>query len=368
MKLKTNTKLTAALTTALFIACCFCACDKKIDEPIEPQPPKAGGIYAAYTYGPQHRNRKATFWKDGAETDYTTYIIDSNNTTSSKLYIGGVAVAPSGDVYVSGCECLGGLDVYNILNGKCHTALWKNGIKQNLNSTPGDLWYVDEDDNFLSVNDKGDVFVFGMNGNYKNYTVWKNGSILYNMPDVVRMNDFFVSGNDVYVTADSSAGYGKYTLWKNNVVQTIANNGSRPQSIYVSSSGDVYLGLFNGKILKNNIEQTLATPGGEQAKDIADITGSGTDVYVLGRSAANGVGRTVIWKNGAELYHLTYNKPNSSVKAYNLFVAGTDVYAYGIASYGSTDAVVIWKNGAEYKTLHEDATGGIVDARAFYVR
>ncbi len=85
------------LLTVISLSGCIKESNKKDEE-------VAGGIYALYSYGGQHKDRKAVLWNNGVEKDLTTYVTGISNTTSSNLYLGGVAVTPSGDVYISGCE------------------------------------------------------------------------------------------------------------------------------------------------------------------------------------------------------------------------------------------------------------------------
>ncbi len=365
-----SSKVTILSLILLIISFGSCTKDDKKDEPTDP-----GGVYAVYSYGNQHRNRKAFLWKDGVETDLTSYVNLPRSTTSSKLYLGGVAVAPTGDVYVSGCECRGGLDINNYLNEDCYTVLWKNGQKQNLNATGGSFWYIQSEDNILRINKSGDVFVMGKSGDYVTRTIWKNGSPIYNFENIRELYDMYVQGNDVYVMgADTLPTYPK-KLWKNGVGQNIPSTGTYPRSLLVTNSGDVYIGMGNGKLLKNNSEQSLAVAPGSSKGEIEDIFEAGGDIYVLGTVYNANVNKTVVWKNGIQLYELNLSNPAYLLDNGSVFVAGGDVYVYASLSYNTSPAgignqnVVIWKNGQVFKVINaRENAGGPVYAPSFFIK
>jgi len=104
-------------------------------------------------------------------------------------------------------------------------------------------------------------------------------------------------------------------LWKNGVAQTLSDEFSAANSVYVS----------------------------------------GTDVYVGGGSNSTTPLYPAIWKNG------TIQKLNTrSGQANSVFVSGTDVYAVG-----SRSGPTLWKNGVE-QTLDANTTNNTT-ARSIFV-
>lgn len=359
----------------LFLVVLLFSCTKT-DSPDDLNPPDSGGIYATYNWGGQHRNRKAVLWKDGAETDLSNH--DPAQSFGTNLYTSAVAVSPTGDVYVAGCECYNErADILNLNEDfdSCFTVLWKNGVKQNLNANPIMRWFLEGDDTDLEINDNGDVFVLGRNSDDVDvYSVWKNGNKIIDMDDVFDVSDMFVRGNDVYVTGHKYDTFNfTAALWKNGALQNLSGNSKIAETVYVSANNDVYVGLYNGlnngKLLKNNVEQTLNVLPGNTINRINDIIGSGTEIYVLGYTGGKGS----IWKNGEQIYEIdNINGIYTSIDLQAIFVSGIDVYAYGVLTNsksccGGTSAVALWKNGEVYKTLYDDY-GIFVQAPSIFVK
>lgn len=350
-------------------------CGKNEGTP-DPIPAGGSGVYAVYSRGGQWRDRKAFLWKDDIQTDLSNKS-PLFSTSGTNLYTTAVAVSSSGDLYVAGGECLrvrAGTGYTEFIDS-CYTVLWKNGVKQNLNSVPVPRWFMKGEDVDLALNSNNDVFVLGKDGavNAGAYSVWKNGTKAFDINDNnAEVSRLFAKGNDVYVCGETIvSGPPVAALWKNGVLQTL-NGNTQALAVFVADNNDVYIGLADGKLLKNNVVQTtLRSSLNNAATYIRDIVGSGSDVYVLGYCAAGN--ETIIWKNGVQLY-----KPSSPVATYNilglqsLFVIGSDVYASGVLSNASTasggpSAAVIYKNGVLFKTMY-DGTGFLVDAPAVFVK
>lgn len=352
-------------------------CSKE-DSPADPNPNPPGGgsgVYAVYSKGGQWRDRKAFLWKDETQTDLSNKT-PAFSQTGTNLYTTAVAVSSAGDVYVAGGECLKvrAGSGYTEFIDSCYTVLWKNGVKQQLNSVPVERWFMKGEDVDLALNSNNDVFVLGRDGaaNAGDYSVWKNGTKAFDINDInADVSKLFAKGNDVYVCGKTITSGPVAALWKNGVLQTL--NGNAPAlAVYVSDNNDVYVGLSDGKLLKNNTVQTaLRSALNNTVTFIRDIVCAGNDVYVLGYCAAGD--ETIIWKNGTQLYKLT-----SSIAAYNylglqsLFVSGTDVYASGVLSNAATatggpSAAVIYKNGTLYKNMY-DGVGYLVDAPSVFVK
>ena len=375
LHLKINAKYASVAILLSAISLFSCTKENKKDTPAG-----TSGIYATYSSGGQYLNRKAVLWRDGVESDFTNYNTLLNSHTSTSIYTGAVAVSPKGDVYVSGCECLKGnhLGAPDELSESCFTILWKNGVKQYLNKEAVDRWYMKYDDTNLGINDNGDVYVLGKDGSPSSgkYSVWKNGSRIIELKDADNVSDMFVKGNDVYIIGMEGLVPGIPRLWKNGIAQPLPGTGSSATSVYVTANNDIYLGMNDGKLFKNNTEQMLALPAGSKAVRIAGISVVGSDVYVLGKIANANSDKAVIWKNGVQLYELNYSRSINYHYLYALYVSGGDIYATSTVTYDysqnaqeGTNVAVIWKNGEVYKdliVLKNDR--GILDVPSIFVK
>ena len=186
----------------------------------------------------------------------------------------------------------------------------------------------------------------------------------------------FVKGNDVYIIGMEGLVPGIPRLWKNGIAQPLPGTGSSATSVYVTANNDIYLGMNDGKLFKNNTEQMLALPTGSKAVRIAGISVVGSDVYVLGKIANANSNKAVIWKNGVQLYELNYSRSINYHYLYALYVSGGDIYATSTVTYDysqnaqeGTNVAVIWKNGEVYKdliVLKNDR--GILDVPSIFVK
>lgn len=353
---------------------------KKDESTDSGNPPGGGGgsgsgVYTVYTTGGQWRNRSAYFWKDDVLTDLTNQnpYFDS---TGTNIYLTSIAVSSTGDVYIAGGECLKvRQDIsfsFDFIDS-CYTVLWKNGVKQYLNSTPVERWFMRGEDVDLALNSNNDVFVLGRDGaaGAGLYSIWKNGSRIIDINDIdANVEKLFAKGNDVYACGTIGvSGSQTSALWKNGVLQLL-NGNVYSSSVFVSDNDDVYVGLGDGTILKNNVVQTpLQSDIGTDASEIKDIFCKGNDVYVLGYAG----GECIVWKNGTQLYkHSSQIPAYDFVRMQSVFISGNDVYVSGVlsninTSSGGSSAAVIYKNGTLYKTLF-DGNGILIDAPSVFVK
>jgi len=227
----------------------------------------------------------------------------------------------------------------------------------------------------LALNSADDVFVLGRDGaaNAGEYSVWKNGNKIIDIKDVnANVNKLFAKGSDVYICGGTTInGQPKAAIWKNGTVQVI-NSSREAYTVSVSENNDLYVGLTDGTILKNNVVQpTLRSAAGNTISFTGKIFCSGTDVFVLGYCISGN--ETIVWKNGTQIFKITSPIAKYDlVQPQTLFVSGNDVYCSGIleslnSSSGGTAAAVIFKNGSLYKTLYE-GVGYLVDAPSIFVK
>lgn len=366
-------KLITSITAVFLLT--LISCSKKEDNG---NTPGGSGVYAVYSTGGQWHGRSAYLWKDEVQTDYSNKA-PQFAASKTNLYLTGVAVSSTGDVYVAGGE---GLKVRHDFPSSLefvdsvHTVLWKNGIRQNLSTTASDLWFMEGQDVKLALNNNNDVFVLGRDGasGAGDYSVWKNGTRTIEINDSqAQVSDLFVKGNDVYVcgrTYNLSTGIYNTALWKNGTDQALTGT-SNANCGCVADNNDIYIGCNDGKLLKNNVVQpNLISATGNAATGIKDLVCVGSDVYVLGNALG---GEHIVWKNGTQLYKLTISNPvYTYMYIQSLYVSGSDVYVTAVlenasTSSGGTSAAVIYKNGAVYKTMF-DGNGALVDARSVFVK
>jgi hypothetical protein len=198
-----------------------------------------------------------------------------------------------------------------------------------------------------------DRFIFGEvnpNSGPTKYTVWKNGTVLYEIP----YNRSFVptrmavSGSDVYLCGNSenTATNGlRPAIWKNGTVSILSQgyNLAYLSCIYVVGSTVYTAGLEYSStqafisVWANGTRQVLAT--NETAP--SSITVSGTDVYVTGTDGS----KPAYWKNGTKIL-LSVVSAAAGGYCSSIVVSGNDVYACGYENTSSDpDRAVYWKNG-----------------------
>jgi hypothetical protein len=224
---------------------------------------------------------------------------------------------------------------------------WKDGEAQALGS--GDTWSVVYD---MSVSG-GDVYLAGHWDDYP--ALWVNGEreMLGTTPysEGRRAGGLawtvFVSGEDVYVGGEVYV-YG--AIWKNGVREEvrppISHDQSCVKSIFVYD-GDVYAAViawskffgYSAWLYKNGEFTHLGGPSPDTLP--FNVVVSDGDVYVLGCEAEI----PVLWKNGVK-QRLTDG--SRLARAYGLAVSGGDVYAAGYQvpspAYGPS-IPTLWING-----------------------
>lgn len=365
-----------AITTLLISLITFNSCKKDSPNDIGSSPGGDSGVYAVYSRGGQWRKREAFLWKDEIQTDLSNKL-PIFSASGTNLYTTAVAVSSTGDVYIAGAECLKvrqDVSFSSDFIDSCYTVLWKNGVKKYLNAVPVERWFMKGQDVDMALNSNNDVFVLGRDGaaDAGGYSIWKNETKIFDIEDLnADVYKIFAKGNDVYVCGKTILGsLPVAAVWKNGVLQTL-NSNVESTAVSVSDNNDVYVGLRDGKLFKNNTAQTaLLSTAGNTASYISDISCVGNDVYILGYTLG---GETIIWKNGTQLYKLT-----SAIAEYNfvdmlsVFVSGSDVYTSGVLSNSNTStggpsAAVIYKNGSLYKTMF-NGVGYLIHASSVFVK
>ncbi len=362
------------LATAIIVGTALSSCNKDKEE--DPKAPtEASGVYATYSYGSEHNNRTAILWKDGVETDLTNYKDVSNAYGErTNLYTSSVMVSPQNDVYVAGCECLKYEGAFPGTTFQCYTVLWKNGIKRKVNETIIAKWPINSNETDLQIVNNGDVYIMGVeqiNSTEAPYAVWKNDNRIFTLDSVNKISDMYVKGNDVYIAGnkyDYSINDYSPVVWKNGEAQKLSIGSYMANSVFVSDNNDVYVGLHNGKVVKNNVEYTLNTAA---ANEIHDITAAGSDIYIL--ATYSGYRKAGIWKNGNLLQELEFDKTIDNIEPGSMFIKGEDIYAIGVVNHSGGNSstglntVVIWKNGKIYEKLKE-IDGLTVEAPSIFVK
>ena len=203
-----------------------------------------------------------------------------------------------------------------------------------------------------------------LKGNMIEAKYWKN-DVPTILSDHSRVNDIFVSGNDVYACGferDTISGRNTPIYWKNGIGNTLpitSTSSGSAESIFIVGN-DVYVagGELTSSLTsvasywKNGVLTTLSDST-NSIHAAYSIFVSGNDTYVVGNKfnsvggfgASNTTGK--FWKNGIET-PLT-NTPNFISSANSVFVSGNDVYIAGSESSGSTSTAKYWKNNVEIR-------------------
>ena len=294
-------------------------------------------------------NTRCKLWKNGVETNLTTY------GHANSVFVSG------NDVYVAGAV------VTTTQYGNRGIArVWKNGVATNITDGTKD---ASAESVFVVGND---VYVAG----YERYgpsnslldqiiaaKVWKNG-----VETVLSSSSFaksvFVLGNDVYVAGYSTGG-DEYVaqLWKNGAMTSLSDGTKTTyaESVFVSGS-DVYVAGYEwsgggssvAQVWKNGVVSNLSagTTYGYQSNSVFVL---GNDVYVAGRE--NNLAQ--VWKNGVATNFINGTATTSS--ALSVFVYENDVYVSG----NEGGFAKFWKNGVE--TVLTDGTNTFARATSIFV-
>lgn len=339
---------------------------KKDNSPAGENPPGAGGgLYVAYSTGPQHSDRIANYWNNGVNH------VLLNRT--SKVYINDIAVAANGDVYTSGCECTYSQYplVPNQKDDSCKVTLWKNNVMQQFTQQP----FSTISNALVEISDAGDIYVVATERLPTTGSVirlWKNGvrQNVTNGPTSDEATSFYLKGNDVYIgggRTQPGAGNRTAVLWKNGVPQNLSAATSHFDAVLAigASGNDVYAGVEeagSGFLVKNGVKQSQ--PSG--IVRIFDIFVAGADVYVLGTTNFTS---TSVWKNGLLLHNLAYDgTSNSLYGGRKMFVKDGDVYAVGEAVVNNKQSVVVWKNGAVVQVVADTQGSYFTSAEAIFIK
>jgi hypothetical protein len=229
---------------------------------------------------------------------------------------------------------------------------YKNGVKTVL---PKDSSSVFGSATCIYVSDSNDVYLAWVEVGYNRnniVTLWKNGveqtlgGIDNKKPD--GLDALFVQGNTVYAGGSISTESNEYdfVLWKNGVPEKLPANSGAVDSIFVTPSGDVYIGTSYG-LVKNGVRQNEYI--NNRIRSVF-VTEQG-DVHATGSSTYSPI-LPVYFKNGTR-----YVLPNGSTtnpkydrsSAYSIYVSKAgDVYICGV-EYSDDYASVprLWINGIE---------------------
>jgi hypothetical protein len=183
------------------------------------------------------------------------------------------------------------------------------------------------------------------------YTIWKNGTVLYEIP----YNRAFVptrmavSGTDIYLCGNAESTTSptlRPAIWKNGTVTTLSQGYELAylSCIYVQGN-TVY--TAGSEFSSNQVYFSYWANGTRQAfsgeNGVSAITVSGTDVYI---SSSDENGKPAYWKNGTKV--VLPVGATSTGRCYDINVIGADVYACG-AEYlsGGERLATFWKNGVK---------------------
>jgi hypothetical protein len=234
-------------------------------------------------------------------------------------------------------------------SGTTFGRFWVDTLSNSISVSNGDVYMIDLE---VVGNDR---YLFGevdANGVATKYTIWKNGTIIYEIP----YNRTFVptrmavSGTDIYLCGNSentATNALRPAIWKNGTVSILSQgyNLAYLSCIYVVGSTVYTAGLEYTStqafmsVWSNGTRQVLLST--ENAP--SSITVSGTDVYVTGTDGS----KPAYWKNGTKNL-LPVVSSNGWGECSSLIIAGNDVYACGYeGSSSSPQRAVYWKNGVK---------------------
>lgn len=281
---------------------------------------------------------------------------------SSGTYIGRFWVDTSatviseanGDVELIDIEVVGN-DRYvfgetNMYSGPTKYTVWKNGTV--LYEIPYNRAFVPTR---MAVSGS-DVYLCGTSENTTTNTlrpaIWKNGtvSILSQGYNLAYLSCIYVVGSIVYTAGlEYSSTQAFISVWANGTRQVLATNENPPSSITVSGT-DVYVAGSDASkpaYWKNGTKNLLPVVSNNGRGDCSSLIIAGNDVYACGyEGSSSDPYRAVYWKNGVKTYLPPINAAYESY-AYNMEIDGNDVYVCGSAERNSNGdySAVLWKNG-----------------------
>lgn len=202
-----------------------------------------------------------------------------------------------------------------------------------------------------------DVYVFGQvdpqTSGQRKYSIWKNGSILYDNVASANFNpsgtSLVVSGSDLYLCGESysaTAPTQRAAVWKNGTVTILPQNlaYSYATNIFVDGSVVYVLGRDYSStqevavIWKNGVREVIT--GCEQA---ISVFVTGTDVYIAGNDTES---NAAYWKNGVKT--ILPVSATSDASSTGIKVVGTDIYVSGVENLATgVDVAIYWKNSVK---------------------
>jgi hypothetical protein len=236
------------------------------------------------------------------------------------------------------------------------------GYEENSSGTYVGRYWVDTSASIVSVANAdveimdievvgSDRYIYGEvspNSGPTKYTIWKNGTVLYEIP----YNSAFVptrmavSGTDIYLCGNSETTTSPTTrpaIWKNGTVTVLSQgyNFAYLSCIYLQGSNVYTAGI---EYSSTNAYFSYWANGTRQSysgeRGIKAITASGTDVYISSSDENN---KPAYWKNGTKVV-LPVGATSNGV-CYDVKVIGADVYACGIEYVSGLSQATYWKNG-----------------------
>ncbi len=193
-------------------------------------------VYVAGMVNDEEYVPHATIWKNGTATTL------SNNSS----YINSVAVL-AGDVYAVGDEM--GVD------NNMYATLWINGVAQRLSDNPSEAKSVHISENDVYIAWNGD-------GAY----IWKNGTNRMISNNAAGVNNVYASGDDVYAAGAYMERDNNFAImWENYAVKELSSTYSNAycvavygDNIYVAGEDAGTAGMSRATIWKNSTPQTLS--------------------------------------------------------------------------------------------------------------
>lgn len=189
----------------------------------------------------------------------------------------------------------------------------------------------------LGIASAQDVYFSG-DGN-GNGTIWKNNTLIYNMPDAVGviMTDMKVADDRTLFSAGRTLSDMQSHIWMNDSVVFTAPDGYEISSLALDANGWTAAG--GDKVWRNG--ETLFDYNSDSQCDvyalcIDTITG---DVYA-GGSVVTHSEHASIWKNDIVLWQLL----NSSSEVNGLCFDGDNLYAVGYNYSATLQYGIIWEN------------------------
>lgn len=241
--------------------------------------------------------------------------------------------------------------------------LWRNGELEEL-PTPGS---TRAEAYAVFVKDK-DVYVAGsyapaVANATQQAVIWKNGEMIKvgSSGIYTKLNDIFVSGNDVYVVGYERGKVGTQSkYWKNGVETTLSqpSNTTYARGIWVDK-GDCYIIGYADvdptrsiKLWKNAVSKNLLS--GSTLMQGTGITVDNDNVYAVGHQSVGGKFVPLVFKNNEQMPIQHSTSGHSS--AFAVQVSDDKVYVLGTEHNNGERNYVIWENGQKVDLLTQTAT------------